>query len=341
MSVKTHQAIRNFCFSSLFVTVLAAFSLGAIGKASGQEFKIESQVYSGDSTMPVSQSVTMFSQGIVYEFKLSNESLSEAKEIIIFDSRQRRVALIDPAKSIKLEMLDLRVMKILEGVRRSTEQDKRTQFLVQDSFTEEVDLTSGWVTLSSPNITYRFKGKQPNTVSIVPTYLAYLDNATRLVATDPHQIPPFAKMRLNQSIRQRGWIPSEIQVSIEPNSLFKQGLNAKVKHVLTTGLSKKDRDRITTAKSHWLQFEPVKLSDYRGFQPTKDSILAKIKPAKRDTLKSDIEKMNQSVAEMKKKKTIADAQVQPTSFEKKLDPAEEKEAPEQNSMLEPISDKKK
>ena len=248
----------------------------SLSSVAAQEFRIESQVYDDSSQLPVSQNVTLFSQGLVFDFRMSDDVQPEPLEIVIFDSRQRRLVLIDPAREIRMELADLSLLRILDGVRRETVQDKRTSFLVENDFEESPDWSTGWVTLTSPEIVYRFKGEQPKDVSILPMYFAFLENFTRLVATDPTKIPPFPRMKLNQSLKRLGWIPSEVQITVNQNSLFREGFSAKSKHTLMTQLSSKDRQKITMAKQHWQTFKSVKLNEYRGLKRHTQPLIPKV-----------------------------------------------------------------
>lgn len=244
-------------------------------QSEGQEFRIESQVYSADSKLPVSQNITLFSEGLVYDFQLSNDAKPIPLEIVIFDTRKRTIILLDTQRKTRLELPDLQLLKIVESVRRETAQDNRSSFLVEDSFEEDVDWSTNWVTLTSPQIEYRFRGSQPKDVSIIPQYNDFLDNFTMLIASDPTKIPPFARIKLNQSIKRLGWIPIEVQISVKENSLFREAFTAKSKHVVINHLSNEDRKRIKKAKQDWMQFETVDLAKYRGLKkPSKLSIPA-------------------------------------------------------------------
>ena len=234
--------------------------------ANGQEFRIESTVYTADSNLPASQNTTLFSRGLVYDFQLSNEAQPKPLEIVIFDTRSRRIVLLDPSRKIRLEMPDLQLLKIVDGVRKETVQDQRSSFLVEDQFEEDIDLSTNWVTLTSPQIEYRFHGSQPKDVSVLAQYNDFLDNFTILIASDPTKIPPFARMKLNQSIKRLGWIPTEVQISVKQNSLFRQTFRATSKHVIIHQLSNEDRTRIASAKQQWIQFKPVELGEYRGLK---------------------------------------------------------------------------
>lgn len=246
------------------------------GSALGQEFRIESQVYDESSKLPVSQNMTLFSQGLVYDFRLSNDAQPEPLEIVIYNSRQRQIILLDPARQVRLELSDLRLLRIADGVRRETIQDKRTSFLAMDEFEEITDWSTKWVTLNSPQIVYRYKGEQPKDVSILPLYFDFLEIFTRLSATDPTKIPPFPRMKLNQSIKRLGWIPSEVEITVNQNSLFRESFTARSKHTLIMHLSSKDRERIGTAKQHWQNFKSVQLNEYRRLKQQPTTLIPKI-----------------------------------------------------------------
>lgn len=263
--MKNRQAANLVLIAIVAMTLVLVSVTGNRG-ALGQEFRIESQVYSDGSSLPVSQNITLFSEGLVYDFQLSNDAQPKPLEIVIFDTRSRMMVLLDPQRKIRIEMPDLQLMKIVDGVRKETVQDKRSSFLVEDSFDEDVDWSTNWVTLTSPQIEYRFHGSHPKDISVIAMYNKFLDNFTMLIASDPTKIPPFARMKLNQSIKQLGWIPTEVQIVVKANSLFRQSFSAKSKHVVIHQLSNKDRTRIATAKQYWMQFKPVQLQEYRGLE---------------------------------------------------------------------------
>ncbi len=244
----------------------------------GQEFRIESSVYNGSSNMPVSQNVTLFSKGLIYDFQLSNDAKPTALEVAIYDTRNRVMILLDPARKVRFELPDLRLLKIVEAVRRDNLRDNRSSFFVNDNFSEDIDWSTKWVTLTSPQIEYRFNGSQPKDASVVPMYMQFLDRFTQLNASDPEKLPPFPRMKLNQSIQRLGWIPSEVRISVKQNSFFREPFTAKSKHVLIHSLSDQDHERIATAKQYWMLFKSVDLEEYRGLEKNPIFKMPSVKP---------------------------------------------------------------
>ncbi|MDG2182124.1 MAG: hypothetical protein P8L78_10555 [Mariniblastus sp.] len=245
----------------------------------GQDFRIDSQVYVDGMRSPVSENITLFASGIIYDFQLSDNGEIETEETVIFDSRQKTFTLLNHAKQTKLDLSDLQLISIYEGVRKETRQDYRSRFLTDDSFVEDLDSSANLITLSSPQIEYRYSGSQPAKVSILEQYNDFLHYFTLLNVSDPTKVPPFARMELNKSIKKLGWFPTEIQISVQQNSLFREAFKAKSKHTVRYQLSKQDQDRIESIKKHWAQYKPVHLAEYRGFKKEPKLKVPEIKTA--------------------------------------------------------------
>lgn len=245
----------------------------------GQDFRIDSQVYVDGMRSPVSENITLFSAGIIYDFQLSDNGEIETEETVIFDSRQKTFTLLNHAKQTKLNLSDLQLISIYEGVRKETRQDHRSRFLTDDSFVEDIDLSANLITLSSPQIVYRYSGSQPAKVSILEQYNDFLHYFTLLNVSDPTKVPPFARMELNKSIKRLGWFPTEIRISVQQNSLFREAFRAKSKHTVRYQLSKQDLGRIDSVKKHWAQYKPVHLAEYRGFNKEPKLKIPEIKTA--------------------------------------------------------------
>lgn len=237
--------------------------LGFHSSTMAQEFRINSEIYTENSNMSVAQNVTLFSNGLVYDFQLSNEANPSPMEIVVFNSQTRTLILLDTQRKMRMELQDLRLLKILDQMRTETQKDPRSKFLVEDTFSEDTDWSNGWVTLESPTITYRYKGEQPKDITNMPLYFEFLDQFTQLIASDPQKIPPFARIELNKSIKRKGWFPTEVQISVRKNRLFRKSFTAKSKHVMVNELSSKDREWIADAKRYWQTYEQVDLAMYR------------------------------------------------------------------------------
>lgn len=234
-----------------------------------QEFRIESEVYVGDEKTPVSQNLTLFSDGMIYDFQMSGDAQPKPLEIAIYDKRDKYFVLVDLVRNQRLKLEQVQIIQMVEGLRQQTSQNELTKFLVADKFEENFDLATGLTELISPSIEYRFFGKQPSDVAILPAYFEFLDQFTRLNASDPTKLPPFPRLQLNRSIQKLGWFPTKVEMKLHKNELFKSDISLSSKHTLIMNLSEKDRQRIKDAKSAWMKTAQVDLRTYRNLKSSR------------------------------------------------------------------------
>ena len=243
----------------LTITALARQSLA-------NDFRIETEVYVGSEQKPVSQNLTLFSNGLVYDFQMSNEAKPKPLEIVIYNTQDKSFVLIDIQRGIRMELQQVQVIQMVEGLRQQTSQNELTKFLVEDNFEEEADISARCVSLRNSHIEYQFKGAKPPDISVLPGYFEFLDQYTRLNASDPTKLPPFPRLRLNQTIKKYGWIATEVRATLHPNGLFHSKIRLKSAHTMVLSLSDTDRERIKEAKTKWMNSKAVDLATYRGLK---------------------------------------------------------------------------
>jgi hypothetical protein len=246
-------------FSTLIFFALL-FCFNAESDVGAQQFKIESQIYINGEDQPSSSNVTMFSDGLVIDFQTKG---TQAHEVTILQPKQHQTILLDRLRRMKLVLDDVQLIKMADALRRETAQDKAAGFLVNERFEETILFDNRTATLKSPSIEYTVRGSRPTDLKVFPIYSNFIDAFTRLQVSDPHAFSPFPRMRLNETIRKVGWIPSAVTVTFEPNQLMKHGLTASSKHTYISELSSADQAQIAEIKNEWLNFELVDLYEFR------------------------------------------------------------------------------
>lgn len=241
---------------------------------SAQDFRIETELYLGDSSQSSSRNVTVFSGSLVYDFLMSDTAASQPIQITVFDRTEKKFILIDMQEKTRFELERAQLIKLLEGLRKETMQNESVRFMADIQFQEEFDTTTGIVEAKSDMIRYELKGSHPVDSTILPAYHDFLDHYTMLGATDPQRFPPFARMKFNQVIKKYGWIPSEVSFSVGANEEFKRAMKARTEHTLNMNLSDRDRQRIQLAKRCWMSYKMVNMVEFRGLPS-----LAKDEPA--------------------------------------------------------------
>ena len=248
------------------------------------QFRVESQVYTGSGQSPVSENVTLFDSGIVYDFQMAAVANTPPSEIVIFDERKRQLTLMDVNRKLSWTVDDLRLLTMLDQLRRETVNSDKSSFLVNEKFNETHDWSADKVLLESDSFRYLLTGKRPANAAILPRYYEFLDQFTRLSASDPKRLPPFPRLALNKSIKKIGWIPTEVHVDIKPNAMFKEAFSAVSKHVLVMSLSDADRERIKFARKCWLEFQTCSLVEYRQIPTASKRVASKLKDDQPSTL---------------------------------------------------------
>ncbi len=248
------------------ILILSTVAVCACTTALAQEFKVETAIYVGDGKLPVAQNVTLFQGNLVVDLKIDSAIPPNILETKVYDSQQKVVAMLDHSRKMHVEISDNRLLQMVEGLRRDISQKKDLKFLVNEAFTETQEASQ--IFLTSPTIRYRVAGQRPSDSKYLKIYGEFLDVFTRLNASDPGGFPPFARMKLNESIKKMGWIPTTVEIEMEANALVTRGLEMRSTHVLIDGLSKEDVAKVEAARNQWLGYPAVNLLEFRGIERT-------------------------------------------------------------------------
>ncbi len=253
-----------------FVLLASVWLLLASPALFSQEFKIESQVYLDSQATPIASSLTLFQDKLVFDITIGSDG-SSATEVVIFDSRTQSFELLDITKERRLHIEQFEIVRTLETLRQQGSQDDRLVNLVDPKLTEHVETSSRFLRLSNAQLTYEATCDSPSDAAILPAYYQFLDQYTRLTATDPRRLPPFARLELNQAMKKHGWIPSEIKLQLDGGQISERSVKLHSKHQLISRLSEQDKKRIELARRQWTQFKPVSLAEYREIPQISES----------------------------------------------------------------------
>jgi hypothetical protein len=228
--------------------------------AQADEFRVETDVYVGNQEKPIAENVTLFTNGLVYDFPLTGP-----EEITVFDPSRGRFVLLDCRRKVKTTLTTRDLVEFTSALKaHAAETDGVFAFAANPRFRHEHDPKTEWLTLSGDSMTYRAKGITPNSESAVSTYRSFADWYARLNATRPGSLPPFARLKLNEAIAKEGWIPKEVELTVTPKMrVVGRKLVMRSHHAAVWQLSATDRDRIDKAAGHMVSFQAVGFQDYR------------------------------------------------------------------------------
>ncbi|HMO12575.1 MAG TPA: hypothetical protein PKD64_03215 [Pirellulaceae bacterium] len=253
--------------------ILLMVVISTPSKTTAHEFRVETEIVRQGETTPISNSLTLSESGIIYDFLLAKPGSNSnifADEIAIYDTKEKKFILINVTRRIRTTVYDYQIARLLTALKSNGV--IKDDFLVNPVFEESYDLSSNWLTLTSPRLTYRARGSKPQDGTRLPVFNVYLDQFSRLKATEPRGMPPFARLELNQAIKRYGFIPEEIHLTLSTGDDDEsKTLQLTSRHNVLWQLSKQDREHIELAKKYWITFEEVDLNRYRNLNTTANS----------------------------------------------------------------------
>ena len=232
-------------------------SISLVANLTAQEFRVETEVFTGENIEPVSESLTIFSGDVVYDFLLGT-----SEEITVFDMNRGRMVLLNPQRQIKAEISTADLLEFCAAIKNRTASDHEASLfapLFQQTFDEERSLLK----LTSDRMTYAAKGIVPKQPGAAQRYQQFADWYARLNALKPGNLPPFGRIELNKSLAERNLIPVEIVRTLTfDRPIADKKLVARSQHAATWLISNTDRKRIETAGNHLSKFRKVSPKEY-------------------------------------------------------------------------------
>ncbi len=239
----------------LLLLTLAMLSLPSV--VVGQTFRMETDVFLGDKKEPICQTLTLFSDGLVYDF-LTN---GEANEVTVYNMNAQRMVLLDTKRAVKTVLGSEQLIQHTASMKAVASDDNPVfHFAAHPKFDVKFDEFDNVLTLSSPTMTYWAKGVKPEHAAAALTYQEFADWSARLNACRAAQLAPFARMELSREMAERGFVPEEIKRTIvTPGRFGDRKMEVRSRHLTNWILSTKDRKRIEIVGEQISKFEVVSL----------------------------------------------------------------------------------
>jgi hypothetical protein len=233
----------------MITTAIACLLLSAAVQA--QDFRLETAVFVANEKKPVVESLTIFHADKVYDFLLT-----DPRETIVMDLSRGRLLLLDNERKVKSELLMDDVSRFNLELREQA--SPRDVELVRPNFKYTHEKDGDWHVLTSERLVYRAKGTPVRFKEAAQRYQEFADWSAQLNALRPANLPPFARMQLNQVLAQNGLIPKEVEREITITSVvpFKK---AKLRslHSVYWQLNQEDHKKIRQAGDDIATFSPV------------------------------------------------------------------------------------
>lgn len=269
---------------SSFAVIVLAVSLCRLGPATARadepatlpavECRVESEVFAGDAKEPVSRSLTLFRDGVAWDFLApaafaDDGSVAEAEEIALHDPARGRIVLVDPKRNLKttVESRTLeRLSASLAAWAREADDDV-VRWAGGPDFVDGFDEHETSIELHGPRVRYAVAFDAAPSPETAAAYRRFADTAILLKAlVHPGGLPPFPRIAINDRVAAAGGIPREVVLDIDAKPIqpkLRQG-GLRSAHRFHPRWIESDHDRIEAASARMSVAREVPLAEYAG-----------------------------------------------------------------------------
>ena len=230
----------------------------------GEDFRVDNTVFAGDKKEPISRSVTIFHDGIVYD------CMKTPAETVVFDKTTKRFVLLNMAGGNRAELTTHEVTDLVgrfEGRLKSMiakKPDALIQFMADPKFQERLRRVGRQVDAQQPSGHLRDHTRGQSKTRRRPGSIAkFSDWYARLnVQLTPSALPPFARLAVNAAVAKRKAIASQVTLTIaSPKSGHRQTIRST--HRVVRPLTAADLDQVSRINKAMTDFKPVDFEKYR------------------------------------------------------------------------------
>jgi hypothetical protein len=247
--------LRLIARRHLLASLIAAVGIAACHMAvAAESFRIETKIFVGEEKEkqePISQSTTMFHDGIVYDFLENPQQTAvfrkptgekPARFILLYDQRQIQTEI--STEKLVAAMKDLRTWA-------AQQRDPFLQFAANPQFDETFDRVKGKLELVSYLQTYTVETSPTQRQDALGPYREYLDWYTQLNTLLVTKIPPDPRLKLNDALARHKAIPTKVE-------LKRKGEDpVRAEHDFTWRLSQQDLQRIEDVRANLSTYQTV------------------------------------------------------------------------------------
>jgi hypothetical protein len=234
-----------------------------LGTLQAQDFRIETKTFSGDNKDPVSQNLTLFADGKVYDFLLTTP-----EEITVLDPQRSQFILLDVSRKTRTTLSKEHLAEFTAGLKARAGKSKNPliAFCASPKFdVQEIEDTND-LNFKSKVISYRVTSEKSRDAAAARSYRRFADWYARLNATRPGAKPPHARLFINNELGHRGLIPRKVELTIPARGLLGREVKMHSEHVVSMRILSKDRNKIEKVGDYLATFEAVSIGEFRQIE---------------------------------------------------------------------------
>ena len=250
--------LRTTAWLLLSWTLLASTAAVPVRAAQDGCFRVESQVFANGAEEPVARSLTLFRDGVAWDFlesaAVKGGNARTGGEIVLHDPARERVVLVDPDRNLKTQIDAIRLERLsvsLASWARKSD-DRLVRWAGGPDFGEGMTETDDRIELVGPRVRYAIDFARPPSAEAAGVYRRFADTAILLKAlVRPGGLPPFPRLAINRRVAAAGGIPEEVSLEIDSRAVAVAGRADTLRcvHKFHPRLLAGDLSRIAEAES--------------------------------------------------------------------------------------------
>jgi len=254
----------------LSLCLLAVCAGSKAWAAEDRGFRVESEVFANGAEEPVARSLTLFRDGIAWDFlepSTAKGAGDAAGEIVLHDPSRERVVLVDPVRNLKTQIDAIRLERLsvsLASWARKSD-DRLVRWAGGPDFGEGMTESDDRIELVGPRVRYTIEFATPPTAEAAGLYRRFADTAILLKAlVRPGGLPPFPRLAINRRVAAAGGIPTEVSLEIDSRAAMVTGRADTLRcvHKFHPRLLAGDISRIEEAESRVAVATQVELAEF-------------------------------------------------------------------------------
>lgn len=264
--------------AGLFIALGCLMDGGRAAAGDGVLLRVETEVFADDDEAPVARSLSLFRDGVAWDFlqtlskekeKEDDDGPDEPVEFVLHDPARERIILVDPARHVKTQIdhLQLERLRASLGNWARKSDDPLMRWAGGPDFSEGMEETATKIVLAGPRVRYEVAFEEADNGAIPEEYQRFADAALLVKAlVHPGGLPPFPRIAINRRVAAAGGIPATVRLEID-SRMAKLGRRPTVlrsKHKVLESWLASDHKRVAAAEERMAVAAPVDLATYAG-----------------------------------------------------------------------------
>lgn len=256
--------------------VCALAVLLAAGLAHGEEqagLRVESEVFADDEQEPIAKSLTLFRNGLAWDFLErpvtadTEDDAATSDEIVLHDPARERVVVVDPDRNLKTQIDAIRLERLsvsLASWARKAD-DRLVRWAGGPDFGDGIKEQKSQLELVGPRVRYAVEFTAAPSPEAAREYRRFADTAMLLKALlHPGGIPPFPRLAINRRVSAADGIPTAVTLEIDSRVAMVGGRPQVLRsvHKVHPRLLAGDLQRIEDAEARIAVAESVDLAAF-------------------------------------------------------------------------------